>query len=116
MKIKNIVYPVSFSTIKDIENYNVDIFVELEDGFSYTMVVGTPKNLLYLMEKDDKNYCEPGIPMIIVKKLTKEIILEAVTAFCDGNAYWFKEYYLSGCFDMNMMDQMIENIKNEIIL
>jgi hypothetical protein len=52
MLVKNIsfVLPNLLEEIQDIENYNVDIFVELEDGFNYTLVVATA-NLLSLLEK-----------------------------------------------------------------
>ncbi|WP_214481729.1 hypothetical protein [Bacillus sp. SM2101] len=46
MKIKNIEFPTALEKVKDIEDDNIDVFVELEDGMTYTLVVATPKNLL----------------------------------------------------------------------
>ena len=35
------------------------------------------------MEKDEVNFYGPGLPCIIVQKLTKEIIQEAIKAYID---------------------------------
>ena len=56
------------------------MFVALQDGFSLTIIVSTPKNLQYLLETDKVNFYGPGFPRIIVQKLTKEIIQEAIKA------------------------------------
>ena len=42
MLVKNIVFPTSLERIEDIKNDNIDIFVELENGWTYTMVLTTP--------------------------------------------------------------------------
>jgi hypothetical protein len=72
-----------FETIEDIYNSNIEVFIMLEDRFTLTIIVGTPKNLEYLMEKDNVNFYCPGLPWIIVQKLTKEIIQEAIKAYID---------------------------------
>ncbi|RTE10628.1 hypothetical protein [Paenibacillus whitsoniae] len=117
MKVQNIFYPTPLSKIVDIENDNIDIFVELEDGMTYTLVVSTPKNQLWYMEKEGINYIPPRPPDIIVKSITEENIQNAVASFAAGNAYWLKVYYLSGTreaiFDIRGLDQMIETIKKE---
>ena len=74
MLIKSISFPTYLEDITDIENSNIDVFVELEDGYTYTVVVATAKNIDSLMDKERMNYFEPGHPFLIVKKLTKEII------------------------------------------
>ena len=79
MLIKSISFPTYLE--EDIENSNIDVFVELEDGYTYTVVVATAKNIESLMDKEKMNYFEPGYPFIIVKKLTKEIISEAIEAY-----------------------------------
>jgi len=43
------VRPNILEEIPDIEDYNLDIFVDLEDGYTYTMVVITAKNIIYLI-------------------------------------------------------------------
>jgi hypothetical protein len=48
------------------------------------------------MDKEKINYFEPGYPFIIVKKLTKEIITEAIEAYASDDAYWLKLYHFAG--------------------
>ena len=43
MLIKTITF---IDEIKDVFNDNIDVGVEFEDGYSYTIVVGTPADLL----------------------------------------------------------------------
>ena len=83
MLVKKIsfVRPNLLEEIPDIEDYNLDVFVELEDGYTYTVVIATAKNIVSLMDKEKTNFSEPGDPFIIVRKLTKEIIEEAVKAY-----------------------------------
>lgn len=81
MLIKSISFPNCLENIVDIENDNIDVFVELENGYTYTVVVGTAKNIEFLMDKEKMNYFEPGHPFLIVKKLTKEIIYKAIEAY-----------------------------------
>ena len=58
--------------IEDVYNSNIEVFVTLQDGFPLTIVVGTLKNLQHLMEKDKVNFYGPGLPWIIVQKLSKK--------------------------------------------
>lgn len=60
------------SEIEDLYNSNIEVFVTLEDGFDLTIIVGTPKNLQYLMEKEKVNFYGPGLLWIIVQKLSKK--------------------------------------------
>ena len=89
MLVKKIsfVRPNLLEEIPDIEDYNLDVFVELEDSYTCTVVVGTCKNILSLMDKEKINFSEPSEPFIIVRKLTKEIIEEAVKAYVENDAY-----------------------------
>ena len=96
MLIKSISFPTYLEDITDIENSNIDVFVELEDSYTYTVVVATAKNIESLMDKEKINYFEPGYPFIIVKKLTKEIITEAIEAYASDDAYWLKLYHFAG--------------------
>ena len=41
MLIKSISFPTYLEDITDIENSNIDVFVELEDAYTYTVVVAT---------------------------------------------------------------------------
>jgi hypothetical protein len=107
MLVKKIsfVRPDLLEKIPDVEDSNLDVFVELENGYTCTVVVGTPKNLISLMDKEKMNFLEPGDPFIIVIKITKEIIEEAVKAYAKNDAYWLKFYHFVGEIDMSVFDK-----------
>jgi predicted DNA-binding protein len=94
--------------IEDVYNSNIEVFVTLQDGLSLTIVVGTSKNLQYLMEKDKVNFYGPGLPWIIVQKLTKGIIQEAIEAYIDDKAdgYWLKLYHFAPDIDIAIFNQL----------
>ena len=94
--------------IEDVYNSNIEVFVTLHDGFPLTIIVGTPKNLQYLMEKDKVNFYGPGLPWIIVQKLTKEIIQEAIKAYIDDKpeGYWLKLYHFAPDIDIAVFNQI----------
>jgi len=58
------------------------------------------------MEKEKKNFLGPSHPIIIVKKITKEIIEETMEAFVDNNGYWLKLYHFSDQIDMSVFDKL----------
>ncbi|MGE7113095.1 hypothetical protein [Lysinibacillus sp. NPDC047702] len=107
MKITNIEYPTALSQVTDIKDDNIDIFVKLDDGFSYTLVVCTPKNLETLMEKEGLEYLPAMPPMIIVKELTEVNISKALDSYLENNAYWLKLYYLSGVIESEILDNTL---------
>ncbi len=95
MKVKSITYPTELDNGINIEDDNIDVFVELEDGRTYCVVVATYKNIATQMENSNKDYLEGGAPQIIVKKLTHEIIEQAINSHAEDDAYWIKIYGLS---------------------
>lgn len=115
MKVLDIQYPTSLDKIEDINNDNVDIIVTLEDGMAYTLVVSTPQNFNWYMNKEETYYLPPSPPHIVVKSVTEKNILAAVEAFAEGDAYWLKVFYLlgnrSGIFDMSNITKMLDKIK-----
>ena len=106
MLVKSISFPTYLEDITDIENSNIDVFVELEDGYNYTVVVATAKNIESLMDKEKMNYFEPGYPFIIVKKLTKDIIEETLKAYAENDAYWLKLYHFAGKINKTVFNQL----------
>jgi hypothetical protein len=58
------------------------------------------------MDKEKMNYFEPGHPFIIVKKLTKEIITEAIEAYVSDDAYWLKLYRRKVVFNQLQAENM----------
>ena len=49
MKVKSITFLSDLKDVKDIFDDNMDVFVNLENGRNYVLIVGTPKNLLILI-------------------------------------------------------------------
>lgn len=118
MVVKNICFTEYLEKTTDIENDSLDVFVELEGGFTYTVVVGIPKNIEYLMDKEKVNYFRPGHPFILVKKLTKDIIKKAVIAYAeDFDEYWLKLDHFASDINEGVFDELqAEYMKNRIEL
>ena len=94
---------------EEIFNTNVEVSVTLKkDGFTLSVIVGTPDNLKYLMEKEKSDYYEPGLPWIVVKKITKEIVQEAIEAYFEAkpNGYWLKLYYFAPDIDISVLNDL----------
>lgn len=115
MKVKGIKFSTVWEDNPSIENKNIDVLVELEDSYTYVVVVGTTQNIEYLMDQDKKDYFKPRIPFIIVKELTKEIIEETVQAYAEkSDGYGLKSYHFEGEIDETVFDKLkIENIEYE---
>ena len=92
MKVESINFLGPIEDIDDIFDYNMDVSVNLENGRNYVVVVGTPKNLLKLMENEKSDFLSPGDPIVIVKKMTKEVVEKAIQAYAEDNAYYFIFY------------------------
>ena len=111
MKVTNIRIPYDLESI-DIENDEIDVFVDTEEDYTYTLRVATPKYIQFQMDNEKQNFFGPGYPLIFVNKLTPEIIEEAVKAFAeekDDDGYWVKIYHfggVSGLIDESIFDQI----------
>ncbi len=44
------------------------------------------------MENEKSDFLSPGDPIVIVKKMTKEVIEQAIRAYAEDDAYWLKFY------------------------
>lgn len=114
MNIVKISYPTPLEKVKDIYNDNIDVFVELEDGETYTFVVTTPSNLNWYMENNNQEFIEAGAHDIIVKSLTEENIYEAIKTYAQGDGYWMKLLYLSGLgkgvFDIHKLNELVKKM------
>ena len=67
------------------------------------------------MRKDRTNVYSPGLPWIIVRKITKEVIEEAIKIYMDDkpNGYWFKLYHFVYDIDISVLDRLkAERIKS----
>ncbi|MBY9079567.1 hypothetical protein D3C75_543290 [compost metagenome] len=122
MKVKRINYPTDLSIIKDKEDDNIDVFVELEDGSSITLVISTPNNLLSQMEGEQLNYMFAPMPDIIVKSLTPVNIQEAIEMYAEKDAFWMKVLFAIS-IDRNVINmdrineffQEIKHLNNDLI-
>ena len=92
MKIESITFLSDLKDVKDIFDANVDVAVKLDDGHEYIVVVATQKNLLTLMNNEKSDFLSPGDPMIIVRKLTKEVIEDAIQVYAENSGYYLKFY------------------------
>jgi len=108
--IKEITFPVPLEDIEDIYDDNVDVWVELHDGSSYTIVVATPKNLLTLMNRHETDFVEAGGPFVFVRKLTFDIIKRALDAHTEDNGYWLKLHHFSADIKSHMFKELQEDL------
>ncbi len=85
-----IFYPTPLSEISDITNDNIDVCVQTDDGKSYTFVVATPKNLNFLMKKDNLS---PNFRFLAVAALTESAIRSIIDAVMADPALagWYGE-------------------------
>ena len=95
MKPVKIYYPTSLEKVNTLDD-NIDVIVTLEDGVSYVLVVGTPKNIYTLMKRHGEDFLSAGGPIAFVTELTCENINKLVESFCEGDAYWLKYYHNAG--------------------
>ena len=105
MKIKKIKI---FEEIKDVNNDNIDVGVVNEMGYTYIVTVGTPQDLLEEMEKEKTNFIiGPYTPMIIVKSLTEEIVVEAIKAYAaKDDGFWLKLRHFATELDVSIFNKL----------
>ena len=105
MKIKTIRI---IEEIIDLELDCLDVIVESESGYNYVVVFTTPVYLADEMAQENINYIKPQSPIIIVKKLTKQIIKEAISAYAENDAYWLKLCPFGDLIDISVLNQLQE--------
>ncbi|MNI28352.1 hypothetical protein D3C73_821260 [compost metagenome] len=122
MNIVKLSYPTPLSNIVDIQNDNIDVFIELEDGTNITIVVSTPLNLLQQMNNENVNFILAPQADIIVRSLMHENIQQAIEEYANGDAFWLKLLYVASvdrsAVVMNGINRSLEKIKilnNELV-
>lgn len=110
MKIKRIEFA---HEITDPYIDNLDVFVENEDGYTYTIIVSTPGDLLDQMEQEKINFIMPDTPKIIVKKLTEQIVREAIQAYAENDGYWLKLCQFGDDIDISVLNKLEEEHRKE---
>lgn len=58
------------------------------------------------MMQENVNFIRPRSPMIIVKKLTKEIIEEAILYYAKNDAYWLKLCHFGYAVDISVLNKL----------
>ncbi|MNW56000.1 hypothetical protein D3C74_336980 [compost metagenome] len=115
MRVRKIVYPTPLSQIADIEDDNIDVFIELEDGTNISVAVCTPKNLISYMTKENINFIPASPPDIIVKSLTEETIEQAIENYAQEDAFWLKLFFVAGVdktvIDLDRIDLCLKEMK-----
>jgi hypothetical protein len=106
MKIKRIEIPYVLNDL-DIFDTNIDVIVETDTGFQYTVVVGTAKNIESYMDRGNSTYYPLGDRQIIVKKVTREVVEEAIKAYAEkDDGYWLKFYSFALNINPTVFDQL----------
>jgi len=88
LKVLEIEFPLYYEQL-DKDNGNMDVFVTLEDGMTYTMTVSTPSNYYWYKDKEEIDFIPAYPPDIIIERtLNKETVRKAFETFVEDNAYW----------------------------
>lgn len=105
MQIKEIKF---LHEVEDVNNDNLDVGVTFDNGSSYTILVCTPNDFLQEMEEEKTNFVEPGVPVIVVKQLTEEIVTEAIQAYFkwDADGYWLKLCQFGDHIDISVLNKL----------
>lgn len=107
LSIKRIYYLRYCENIMEIQHSNIDVRVELDDRSTYIVTLTTPDHLKYLIDENQMNDFEPGYPWIIVKSLTKDIIIETIKSYVKKNdGYWLKLYHFADQIDTRLFKQL----------
>lgn len=101
--------------ITDIENDSVDVCVDSEDGYTFIVSIATTKHLLQRMDEEKSNFSNPNELIIVVRKLTQEIITEALEAYAEDNAFWLKLHAFANEIDISVFDELqAKHVKESI--
>lgn len=58
MKVKEISFPIPLKDVEDIYDNNIDVFVDLQNGPSYTGIVEIDQNVIFF-ESKNSNFLPP---------------------------------------------------------
>lgn len=97
--------------IEDELDFSADVGVEVDNDYVYIVNVITPLGLMTQMELQKRNFILPDPPPIIVKRLTEEIIVEAIEHYAKvDDMYWLNLCQFADVIDISVLDQLeIEN-------
>ena len=58
------------------------------------------------MNQEKANFVRPGTLKIILKKLTKEIVTEAIQAHAENTGYWLKLHQFANSIDISIFNKL----------
>ena len=91
MKVSSIIFPTPINEC-NLFCDNIDVFVKLENEKNFCVTIAT---IEWITQNMKKGFLEPGTPNIIVTKLQKDIIENAIKEYASDDAYWLKVCSLS---------------------
>jgi hypothetical protein len=103
MRIENIRI---LDEIVDSENDSIDVCVDGEDGYTYTISICTIKYILRKMDQENSNFCNPRDFVIIVRRLTPEIIAETIKVYSEDDGFWLKLHHFVSEIDISVFDKL----------
>ena len=68
------------------------------------------------MEQEKTNFITPDTPKIIVKKLTEQIVREAIQAYVENDGYWLKLCQFGDDIDISILNKMEAEHRKELEL
>jgi hypothetical protein len=101
--------------ITDIENNSINVCLKSVNGYTYTVSIATTKNLLQRMDQEKSNFSNPIELVIIVRKLTQEIITEALKTYAENNVFWLKLHQFASKIDISVFDELQTKPIKELI-
>ena len=118
MKIKKIRYLVPpTDLVYDLLDVFVTVENDLGDEFSYVVEVTTPECLSDDSETSESGFVSPCYPVILVSKLTDEIIHAAIQSFIEteDDLYWLKLYHIAPLLTIEEIDAILDRKNQERI-
>ena len=52
------------------------------------------------------NFLQPGTPMVVIKKLTKDIVTKAIKTVAEGQGYWLKLCQFGDELDIAILNKL----------
>lgn len=92
----------------------VEVFVTLENNFTYDITILTPQYLTWLMSKDKVNFIEPGFSFIIVEKLTGAIIRKVLREYAKDDSYWLRLQHFEDEIPLSVLEALEMRAKERI--
>lgn len=91
---------------------NEDVLIELENGYKYVVIVVTAQNLVSLMDDAEQDFVPLGLPFIIVREVSEDIIWQMEQELLKFDAHNLKRYALD--IPIEMLNEWDEKRRIEL--